>query len=253
MIVYVEYVIFDNFLMDLFIGLLLVEKIGRRKYLSIISAIIGTGLALVFPMVPDNLSWLYKILTLLCCCIPFSGKSLYEYGKSVVIYSIIGFVYAGCVSLFFGFDNSIIAYSDGMKVGVISLCCIVGYFCILKIIKIINKKMQKDKLRSITFVVNGKKIKTTGFLDNGNVALASDGNGIIFLDKKLSKRFTQKVEDYVFVSTISGGKICEVIKIDKIEIYFDGENHIYKNVNAVKTGQSYDGFQVLLSTKLKEI
>lgn len=253
MVIYVEYVIFDNFLMDLFIGLLLAELLRKRKAWAILSAVIGTVLALIFPLIEKQLSTLYKILTLCCCCIPFCGRSLYDYFKSIVCYSIISFLYAGCISLILGFDSAVISFSDGVKVGIISFCCIVGYFAILKIIKIILLKTQKDKYCRLNVFIENKKISAIGFFDNGNRALGSDGNGIIFLDKKISKNVKGASIDCVFVSTVGGAKIMDVYKISEMEIYLNGEKHIYKNVNAVKTGQTYNGFQVLLSTKLKEI
>lgn len=253
MIVYVEYVIFDNFLMDLFIGLLLSELLRFRKLNAIVSAIIGTALALIFPTVEINHIIIYKFLTLFCCCIPFCGKSLYEYFKSIICYSIISFLYAGSISLLFGLDGSFISFSDGLKVGIISFCCVVGYFVILKIIKTILAKTLKGDFCQLKVIIENKKISAIGFFDSGNCALASDGNGIVFLDKKISKNIKGKSIDFVLVSTVSGEKIVEVYKINEIEIYVNGEKHMYKNVNAVKTGQTYNGFQVLLSTKLKEI
>lgn len=252
MVIYVEYVIFDNFFLDLFIGIIVCECIPLSRIRAVFSALLGTVLALIYPLVEEKFIILYRVLTLLTCCVPFVKKDLHSFLKSLFIYLFISFVYSGLITLLFGFTEPIIASSDGFKVGILSIGCITAFLCIKGILKSVGKKLNNGKLLKIILYFNNEVIKSIGFMDSGNLARASDGNGIIFLDKKLSSRFKAEIVDYIMVDTINGDKIYEIIKLEKVEIYFNGQKHIYKNVNAALTTQKYNGFEILLSTKLKE-
>lgn len=253
MTVIVEYVILDNFLMDLFIGILVCDILLRKYRYAFISATIGTILALLYPTISLDFQVLYKVLALLCSSMPFITKSLYDWLKSTLIYAIIAFIYNGVISLVFNSTSGFIVNTDGLKVATISTCCIVGYFIIKIFIKFTQNKLLKKDLLKISCSVNGKSIKAVGFVDSGNMAVAGDGKGVIFLDKVISKKIDLKGNEYIVIDTMGGSKLCEIIKIDEVMIYFGKRKHIYKNVNAVKTNQIYDGFQVLLSNNLKEI
>lgn len=252
MVIYIEYVIFDNFFLDLFIGLIVCECLMLSKIRAVISASLGTLLALIYPLVETDLLTLFKILSLLTCCIPFVRKDLYSYVKASLIFLFISFIYRGLISLLFGFTEPIIENKDGMKVGILSLGCILSFIVIKGVLKVVGKKVNSGRLLKSTVYLKNEVIRAVGFMDSGNIARASDGNGVVFLDRKLSERLDDKIVDYIMINTVNGQKIFEIIKLDKVEIYFGGQKHIYKNVNAAKTTQKYNGFEILLSTKLKE-
>lgn len=252
MVIYIEYVIFDNFFLDLFIGLIVCECLMLSKIRAVISASFGTLLALIYPLVETDLLTLFKILTLLTCCIPFVRKDLYSYVKASLIFLFISFIYNGLISLLFGFTEPIIENKDGMKVGILSLGCILSFIVIKGVLKVVGEKVNSGRLLKSTVYLKNEVIRAVGFMDSGNIARASDGNGVVFLDKKLSERLDNKIVDYIMINTVNGQKIFEIIKLDKVEIYFGGQKHIYKNVNAAKTTQKYNGFEILLSTILKE-
>lgn len=252
MVIYIEYVIFDNFFLDLFIGIIACECLMLSKIRAIISAVVGTLLALIYPLVETDLLFLFKILTLLTCCIPFIRKDLYSYVKGSLIFLFISFIYSGLISLLFGFTEPIIASKDGIKVAILSLGCILTFFSIKGVLKVIGKKVNSGRLLKSIIYLKSEAISVVGFMDSGNLASGSDGNGVVFLDKRLSEQFNDKAVDIIMIDTVSGKKIYEIIKLDKVEIYFGGQKHIYKNVNAAKTTQKYNGFEILLSTKLKE-
>lgn len=252
MIVYVEYVIFDNFFLDLLIGIILCECLLLSKYKAVCSALLGTALALIYPLIEGKIIFLYKILALLTCSIPFVGRDVYSLIKASLIYLFISSIFSGLTTSFLGISGPIISVNDGLKVGFLSICGIVGFISIKGILRLIGKKVHSGRLFKLTLYSENKTISAIGFMDSGNIAVARDGKGIVFLDKKLSDRLKGDTVDYIIVNTVGGSKIYEIIKLEKVEIYFGGQNHIYKNVNAAKTAQRYNGFEILLSTKLKE-
>lgn len=253
MIIYVEYVIFDNFLLDLFIGVLVVKLLRLKSWRAFLSAFFGTVLALIYPLVSHEYIVIYKILTALMCCLPFVTNNLASLIKATFYYVIVAFIFNGLISLALNTVDEFGYYSTGGLVGLVTGGGMIGYIVIYKFINMLAKRLSNDKYVKMTVCIGDKTVKAVGFMDTGNIATASDGKGIVFLDKNLSKKINSDVIDYVFINTVGSGKIFNVIKIDKLMIYSGGEKHIYKNVNAVKTNQSYQGFQVLLSSNLKEV
>ncbi len=252
MVIYVEYVIFDNFFFDLLIGIIVCECLMLSKHRAFCSAILGTVLALIYPLVEGNILFLYKILTLLTCSIPFVRRDVYSLLKASIIYLFVSSIFSGLTGLFFGISGPISSLSNSLKVGCLSICGIIGFLSIKGILRLIGKKVHNGRFFKMTLYSENKVIKAIGFMDSGNIAVAEDGNGIVFLDKKLSNRLSGEIVDYIMVESMGGSKIYEIIKLERVEIYFGGQNHIYKNVNAAKTAQTYNGFEILLSTKLKE-
>lgn len=253
MIIYVEYVIFDNFILDLFISVLVVRLLRLKSWRAFLSALIGTVLALIYPLIGQKYIVIYKILTALTCCLPFTSKNLVSLLKATFYFVVVAFIFNGLISLGLNTVGEFGYYSNGGMVGIITGGGLIGYVIIYKFVNMLANRLSNDKYVKMTVCIGDKTVKTVGFMDTGNVATASDGKGIVFLDKNLSKKINSDVIDYVFINTVGSGKIFNVIKIDKLMIYSGGEKHIYKNVNAVKTNQNYQGFQVLLSSNLKEV
>lgn len=252
MVVYVEYVIFDNFLLDLFIALLVCHLLHLKSRRAIFSASLGTLLALCYPTVQKDFVAVFKVLTLLTCCLPFIGKNIIVFIKSLLFYAVIAFIFNGLITFGLNISGEGVYYSTGGMVGIISGVSIVGYLLILKFANLLIARISKEKYVKLTVCVGDKQMKAVGFVDTGNVATASNGKGIVFLDKSLSKKITSDTVDYVFVNTVGASQIFDVIKIDKLLIYSEGKEHIYINVNAIKTNQTYQGFQILLSSNLEE-
>lgn len=253
MVIYVEYVIFDNFLLDLFIALLVCNLLHMKSRRAFLSACLGTILAVVYPCVQKELVALFKLLTLLTCCLPFTQKKLLPFIKSIFFYSVVAFIFNGLISFGLNIAGEYGFYNSGGTVGIIAGGAIIGYLIIYKFANLLISRISKESFVKLTLCIGDKKMHAMGFVDTGNIATASNGKGIIFLDKSLSRKIHSDTIDYVFINTVGANKIFKVIKIDKLLIYFDGKEHIYIDVNAIKTDQTYQGFQILLSSKLEEV
>lgn len=253
MVIYVEYVIFDNFLLDFFIGLLVCNLLHLKARRAFLSATLGTALALIYPCIGRNLLAIYKILTLLTCCLPFMRKNMSSIFKSIFVFAVVSFIFSGIISLALNTVDEYGYYSSGGAVGVIAGGALIGYVVIYKFANMLMSRISKEKFVKLTVCIGDKQMNAMGFVDSGNIATASNGKGIVFLDKSLSRKIDSETVDYVFINTVGTGKIFNVIKIDKLMIYFEGKEHIYMNVNAIKTNQTYQGFQILLSSNLEEV
>lgn len=253
MVIYVEYVIIDNFLLDLFIAVLVSKLMHLKAWRALVSAIMGTGLALIYPLITKEFLAVYKILTLLMCSLPFFNRSISGFFKALFIYVIVAFIFNGLISFGLNSVNEYGYYNDGGIVGLISGGALVGYLLALKFTSILARRLSKEHYVKLTVYIGNKSLDAVGFMDSGNIATATNGKGIIFLDKMISRKIKSETVDYVYINTVGSGKIFDVIKIDKLLIYSEGKEHIYINVNAVKTNQTYQGFQILLSSNLEEV
>ncbi len=247
MVIYVEYVIIDNFALDFFIALIVCKYYSIKGYKGVISALLGTILALVYPIIPKTFTIIFKIGTLLSTVYPLTIKASIRHRFSILfVYTIVSSLFSGIISLLVGSTESY--YSNGGKVFII---CTIAILIFVFGRKLLVKLMLKKKSDYVNVEINHRVYK--GFFDNGNKVTASDGCGVIFLDKKVAKLFYDiKPSDYVLTQTVNGGEIKEVIIIPSIKIYFEGKQHTYNNVNAIKTDKYFHGFDILLSHNLKE-
>ena len=99
MTVYVEFVIIDNFVIDLLILLLTktLLKIQTKKILLFIATTFGTIVAVVSPLLPNIISQVIKIpLALSMVLIAFRPKTLKEFLAQTLTFLISTFVMIGC-------------------------------------------------------------------------------------------------------------------------------------------------------------
>lgn len=247
MVIYVEYVILDNFALDLFVAILVCKLYSISVKRAFISAVIGTFCALVYSIIPSSILILYKCIVFVLSVFPLIIRcSLKQILTIAFSYLIVSSVFGGLLSLLV--NSTDVYYGDGGKV---FLICITSCICFLIGRRMILKFTVKEKSDYVKIEIGNKSYR--GFFDNGNKVIASDGLGVIFLDKGLSKMYrNDKPFDYVLTQTINGSEIKEVIKIPCLKIYFKGEMHTYNNVNAIRTNKSFGSFDILLSQHLKE-
>lgn len=247
MIIYVEYVILDNYALDLFIALLVCQLCSIKSLRAFVSALFGTITALFYPLLPNGYTFLYKCASFIITISPLFFKCSKKQCFTISIsYLIISSVFSGLLSLLIGSNG--VYYSNGGSVFIIcaiSLCLFfIGRLLLIKL-------LPKGECDYVKVEIDKKVYK--GFFDNGNKVIASDGKGVVFLNKNISKLYkNNSVFDYILTQTVNGSEIKEVIIIPSMKIYFKGEEHTYNNVNAIKTNKSFSGFDILLSQSLKE-
>lgn len=247
MIIYVEYVILDNYALDLFIALLVCLLCSIKSVRAFISASLGTIIALIYPLLPDGYTVLYKCASFLITVSPLLFKCSKKRCFTISIsYLIISSVFSGLLSLLIGSNG--VYYSNG---GSVFIICSISFFVFFVGRLFIIRLLPKGQCDYVKVEIDKKVYK--GFFDNGNKVIASDGKGVIFLNKSISKLYkNDSICDYILTQTVNGSEIKEVIIIPSMKIYFKGEEHTYNNVNAIKTNKSFSGFDILLSQSLKE-
>ena len=237
MIVYVEAVILDNFCFDFLLGYLtyMVAK-QKPRYLPIaLSALVGSGLALLYPLL-RNYGLLVKVsmLFISTLCLTLK-KSLRCYLINTFIYTLLTFLLSGIITFLLGgkMGNGFIGIKYGGLVAVISIALLILLYSIRQVIGLIGERKKKRKY-AIAEIVNGsRRIKINALYDSGNLLTDENGEGVVVTDRRqLESLGVLSNFGEMCVHTASGSKVLRLVKIPEIRIYSaDGEN-ILVNVTA---------------------
>ena len=252
MVVYWDSLIINNLLMDAWIAYL-VRKFLRGKgnlWRVILSAVIGT--ALVFPFLyikPIWLSLLYKIATLVLCCAPL-GQGWKGYLKSLVLYTA-----ASCVVGGLGFILSdatpwggIALTSSGLLVGLLSGAGLVATFLIFQIAGLARERKRKRNLRRVVVVDGQNRHELTAYLDSGNTVTDGRGEGVLVLSQGVRQLLRDKTPvDCLSLSTVKGGGVCDLYKMDAVVIYGGDKLHTINQVSTICADATFAGYDALLS------
>ena len=284
MIIYIEQVLIDNFIINFFIILTLktILKAKINKINMVLSSLLGSVVALLLPLFGFNLiiNSLVKILLSLVMVIVLKKFVKFkEYILYYLTFLFITFLYGGaCLFILMYFDknfkiNNFTTYS--LPLGVIVLIVFFIMIVIKNIFKnFYNRKKINNYVYKIVIENNAEKDELLGFLDSGNTLVDSlTGKPItvvnysslknvlkdisitdIILNKetKLNKFF----KNVHIIETTSIGnnknKIL-IIEVEKLEIYLDNSVNIINNAIIGLTLKNFIndlGYSALLNSKL---
>lgn len=243
MVVYVEYVVLDNFIIDLLL-LNLTTKIAHipKTKLRFVSCLIGVIVALISPLIHGIYLILLKILCSMLMIVLVYNKSLKKYILCLVLFFLLTFCFGGaCYFLTNLFNINFITKIDGIEhynfpTG---LAILVGYVCYFFIKNIVVHCGKLKLLDNFTYKIkiydNNKEIICNGYLDSGNLVLDDKNEGIILIDYStfnkiypdvkiedilLKKKINQiKNQSRTTISSIEKKQDVLTFKIEKIEIY----------------------------------
>ncbi len=162
----VEYVLLENFLINLVIlqttKFLLHEK-GRLFFLS---AFLGACFTVVMPaFYLSSFGWLLVEIgqVVLCICISFKFKKLKKFIQIFCCHFAVTFLYGGACYFFEGLF--------GTRSFLLILCVVVATFCIVKgLAKVYARKRAVDNFCfDVEIEASGNKGKWRAFLDSGNM------------------------------------------------------------------------------------
>ena len=242
MTVYIEFVIIDNFVIDLLILLLTKSllKIQTRKIFLLLSTIFGTVVAVVSPLLPSIIAQIIKIpLTLSMVLIAYRPKTIKEFLAQTITFLISTFAMIGCclaISQIFKIEVSV---QNGMimeykfPVGAVLLICFVVFVSLKNIFKLILKKQKFAELSySIILKNENKQIETMAFLDTGNKLVINEKPITIIGYKTffelfpniditkllLSKNLNLKNAKYIETKSVNKNNKSLVFEIDEIVV-----------------------------------
>lgn len=256
MIVYVEYVLIDNFVIDyllLKISLNL-SNVSYKKLRLILSCVFGSIFALAFPLL--NFVTIIEIpikIIFGLLMVVFSGnfQSKRQAYKCMVTFIFVVMLSGGIVMGAYNFLH--LDYSSELSIGLMFLPIIVITSFIKSFVLMAKKRKTLTEFSfDVVFQVSNVRVKANGFLDTGNGAY--DGfSPIVFCSKEVVNEFMNKGIFLKFkkinINTVNGGLDKLSFKTQTFEIFFNGKTHIFNNVTVCVT-DNIAGEQVLLHPAL---
>lgn len=253
MVVYVEFYIINNLLIDVIINKItlfsLAFKDNRlRQIITLLFQLFVSILVLYF----DCNNILFKFFSILVFAfLIHKSKSIVDYLKLVLVFTLITVLLGGACYFILNINNPDfykLTYSYKMTiVYIISLCI----FFILK--KMFREFYKTKKLlnyeKEISVFLNKNKYIMHAFYDSGNL-LEYKNNSVVVINNKYKQLFIENgihiINDYIIVESVNGVKLSQVFMLDMINI--DGV--LLENVYAIfnKNKMKYD---LLLNTKFK--
>ena len=263
MIVYIEYVIIDNVIIDYLILKATFALTGyptAKKWL-LFSAFFGAAVALTYPLTQSLplLSVPVKILSgLTMLLIAGKYKTIKSFYITALIFFLFTFLTGGAIT---GIYNLLgLPYSTEISVALITLPVYLIIKGLLNVIKFIYKRKDSVALTyKIKLCMFDKEVDCLGFMDTGNSLFDGDRPVIVCHKGVAKKLIGDNIIKIKFiklnVSTINGEKQKIAFRLDKLTLYNGDEPNIYNNVtvciNESAFGENCD--VILHPALLKEI
>ena len=251
--VYIEYVILENFFIDgalLYLALsILKRKISCVRIM--IAAAVGAAFAALYPLLrlPDFLSYLLKFSVggLLVFIASKREKGVGRYALNALSFFAVSFLFAGMLIAAYDlieFENGYLLQElpvGALLVGVAALS--VG---VSKGVKAFYRRRKQARfLYGCEFVSGETTLKTTGYLDSGNLA-SFQGVPVCFLTPECFLKLIRAGQgcDEMEIMTVSGVKKIKIFKLDELRIYLEDGANIIKSVYVSPSkhlkGREYD-------------
>ena len=255
--IYLDLIMILNFFID-FLLLMSVSIVLKRniKVISIMKGAFvgGISIILLFFNISSLVLFIFKVLiSILMTIITFKYRSikytliniLYLYMSSIVLG---GFLYL--LNLEFSYKHiGIIFYNNGLSINFIVLLVLSPIILYIYIKETKLLRYNYSNYYNVEIYLNNKKYKYIGYMDTGNVLTdALTKKSVVLIDKR-KILFNIKEFRLIPYTSIGGGNMIKVIKIDKL--IFNSKE--YKNILLGLIDKiSIDGVDVILNRKLLE-
>jgi len=229
----IEYVLIENFIINLFILKICELFLKERASLKILNSIFGSIIALCFPLF--NLTiigelFLKILVGSVMVCVSFSFSTFKKYLYNYFAFALMTFVFGGAVKTISGFTTE-------FNVFVIITVCGILFTTSLVFFKSYNKRKTMQNFKyCVRLFYNGNIVDETGYFDSGNILYDTITNKPIilispsvfekltgknyyeFVLKETSPKNLLKNCHYIPASTsMSQGKML-VFELDKLQI-----------------------------------
>lgn len=248
MVVYIEYVLMENFVLDWLILTLALyaAKVAFSWLRTIAAALCGAGFALVFPLlsIPAFPAFLIKLFigVLLCkIAVPkqISRKNFFTFSTFFFCFSAM---FAG---LLLSVTNAAIQKQNSYLLTKFPFAFALAIFAGFALISarllraFYRKRTLQRHLYPCTIVYKQKRVDVLAFLDSGNTA-TKNGEPVCFISPDAALDIWQEelLEDLVAKNTKGAGQVCDEITISTL----GGEKtlRLFKANLLVKTDQKTD-------------
>ena len=238
--IYIEYAFLENFLIDAMLLTLALKSAKQeiRVLRIVFSALLGSGFALVFPLLKLNawLSVLLKALVgILLCLLAHKGKK--RTLLTLSLFFLYSFALGGAILGISGFLSVSAERGDGYLLtsapigGVLAACV---FFClwVFGLARgIYRRRAVKRFVYACKITLGDRSVKTEGFLDSGNGA-KHNGIPVCFLSPDLAYELLgeREMTEEMTILTVGGEKQIKIFLADSLEIYCAGQPNIIRKI-----------------------
>ncbi len=252
----IEYVLIENFIINLFILRICELFLKEKASLKVLNSLFGSIIALCFPLFNLTLlgQTLLKILVgSIMVCISFSFNTFSKYLYNFFAFALMTFVFGGAVELLSGFASDLSVFI------IISICGAVYLFSTIFFRTYNKQKSLKQFQCYVRLFFNGNILDEKGYFDSGNILYDTITNKpIVLISPAVFEKLTgqnyyefvlkeNKPEKflknchYVPASTsMSQGKML-VFEIDKLELL--SKDNKVKEFKELFVGLSFADFE----------
>lgn len=230
MVVYVEVLIGENFLMNYIVAFLTAKLLVLNvKYINLLLCA-GFGCAYCVLLYPLEMNFLDNIIAkiifsfFMCFCL-CKEKSVKNIAKTFFGLYLVTIIFGGTLMLCASLLGINLSLSGGTLLSGISFSyllliffvLITGIFYIIKIAK--KVKLKKSFIYDVVILNGGKTAEFKGFLDSGNNICDALGNGGIVIEKTIADKINAKEEDRTLqIKTVCGTARANCATAEKIII-----------------------------------
>lgn len=258
MIIYIEYVIINNFVIDFLLLKTTFLLTGKKTklYRLILIALLGAFISLVFPLIKIKGVYLTLIKILvgtLLVILSSNFKDIREFFINLVIFYLLTFTLGGIV-----IGVLSISGIEKAKEIVIALCFIPAFLVLYAVKKVFiflyRRKNVENLIYDTELEFNGIKIKGRAFLDTGNLLYYKD-SPVIVCEKSFIKKFTESKDFYknlkkIDITTATGDGQNYCIQLSSFKIFIKDKPNIYNNVALMIAKINMVGVDILLNPAL---
>ncbi len=236
MIVYIEYVLIDNLVIDYILIKLTLRILGYqpKKARLFLCALLGAVFALVSPLLYFNAVLLtaYKIISgLLIFILSTKFLSAKDFYRGALFFFFITFLTGGAIIGVYNIFN--IDYNLEICIATIILPVYLLSRGIESLIKYFYKRKDiESNCYTTKIMVKDKRVTLKGFVDTGNMLFDGD-NPVVIIHLKSAKKLFEGLPKVKHISyqTVAGESKLLVIEKASIEIYLDKQERIIKKVS----------------------
>ena len=259
MIVFVEYVVIDNLIIDYLMLKATFNLTGAplKKRRLFLCSIFGALISLVYPLL-SHLTFLQTLLKILCglliVLLANNYKSVKSYYINTVIFFCFTFITGGAILGVFSLFN----INPTGEISV-ALMVIPVYLVLRGLTQVVQYFYSRKTVACFTYKVKVKALnKTTtwrGFLDTGNNLFDGD-RPVVVCDKRvflaiLGDQVAKAKLKRLDIITASGKSRNFCIELDELILYIDGKENKFNNATLCLSKQNCgDDFDIILHPQL---
>ncbi len=257
--IYVDFVLFLNFMIDLLLlfGVSIILKRNSNINRIILGAFCGslTTLFLFFNINNIILTILKFLISIMMVIVAFGLSNIKYIVKNFVFLYLLGIVLGGvlyCLNIQFSYKHiGLVFFYNGMSINIIFLLIASPIIIYLYIKQMNSLKNNYSNYYKIRINLDNKEYKFIGFLDTGNKLKDPYFNRPIILINKDKLSTTNLKKIFIPYVTITENGLLECIALKKVYIDDIG---IKRNVllGFIKEKITIDGVDCILQTKLLE-